>query len=97
MDNVFTQIIFPPKPRQELVIKSSGDKDIDYWVVAEESHKALYVQCPICYTSFRLAMVMNEAALKEYINRYPDMYYNAAIRECPEKDKHGQQVWHTVI
>jgi hypothetical protein len=98
MPDTFTQIIFPPNPKQEIVIKvPDNNQHVECWIIGEESHKVLYVQCPICYHSFKLATVMNEPALKEYIDRYPHMYYNAAIRECPEKDKHGSQVWHKVI
>jgi hypothetical protein len=96
MLEVFTQIIFPPLPKPvEPII--TGDNLIEYWITTEGSYQALYVQCPICYTAFRLATVMNETALIEYIKAYPQMYFNSAIRECPDKDTHGTEQWHRKV
>lgn len=93
MGSLFTEIIFPPIPKKEVVVETN-DYRIDYWIVGDPPHKTLYVQCPVCYFSFRLATVLDEASLEKYIHDMPQVYFNAAIRDCPDKANHGKETWH---
>ncbi len=93
MGKLFTEIIFPPKPKP-IVDHSKEDLHFDYWIVGTAQDKALYIQCPVCFFGVRVATVLDEKAIVEYIERFPAIYFNAAIRECPERDQHGSQPWH---
>lgn len=97
MCETFTQIIFPPLERVKVEPKPVTDKHVNYWIVGSGAYKSLYIQCPICYNSYQLTLVSNEDALKSYIEDYPEMYFNAAIRECPDHETHGSKVWHRVV
>ena len=94
MGPVFTEIIFPKKPKPAISVPNKGDYKIDYWVVGEPPYKSLYVQCPICYFSFRLATVLDEETLDAFIKDYPQIYFNSAIRDCPDREHHGKEQWH---
>jgi len=94
MEPLFTEIIFPSKPKPASIIADGEDYRIEHWIGGEPPYKALYVQCPVCFYPFRLATVLDEETLEAYMKEFPLIYFNSAIRDCPDKANHWKEPWH---
>lgn len=93
--NYFEQVIFPPLPKISKVVLDLYV--FAYWVVGTNP-KELWVKCPICNETYMsIVFHMSGEMIKKYIEEYKPFHYRKIIRECPNKAKHPEESWETIL